>query len=246
MGRRVPPSRGRIQRRRPVGGPGGQRAGDPRPPRTAPGSVNRRRDRRAQVHRVPVAQRARRTRVWSNRPRIGASTNWGSGSYAWPVRSPGGSTSSGRADRVCEELAHRARRDGQPRGDPVALRGQSRPGPRSRGGGGAELGRAADSTARHLQRQDACWPICRGADAQAAREDSGQQGVYRETRSPPGAPCRRSSAPRAEDGYATTFEEYEDGLNAIAAPIRDHTGGSWPPSACPGPAYRLGKRLIAS
>ena len=41
------------------------------------------------------------------------------------------------------------------------------------------------------------------------------------------------------DGYATTYEEYEDGLNAIAAPVRDHTGAVVGAVSVSGPAYRL-------
>jgi DNA-binding IclR family transcriptional regulator len=41
------------------------------------------------------------------------------------------------------------------------------------------------------------------------------------------------------DGYASTVEEYEDGLNAIAAPVRDHTGGVVAAVSVSGPAYRL-------
>ena len=42
-----------------------------------------------------------------------------------------------------------------------------------------------------------------------------------------------------EDGFATTFEEYEDGLNAVAAPVRDHTGTVVAAVSVSGPAYRL-------
>jgi DNA-binding IclR family transcriptional regulator len=40
-------------------------------------------------------------------------------------------------------------------------------------------------------------------------------------------------------GFATTVEEYEDGLNAIAAPVRDHTGSVVAAVSVSGPAYRL-------
>ncbi|HEU0241077.1 MAG TPA: IclR family transcriptional regulator [Mycobacterium sp.] len=47
------------------------------------------------------------------------------------------------------------------------------------------------------------------------------------------------------DGYATTFEEYEDGLNAIAAPVRDQTGAVAGAVSVSGPAYRLDGSRIA-
>jgi DNA-binding IclR family transcriptional regulator len=44
-----------------------------------------------------------------------------------------------------------------------------------------------------------------------------------------------------EIGYALTVEEYEEGLNAIAAPIRDHTGDVVAAVSVSGPAYRFGE-----
>jgi DNA-binding IclR family transcriptional regulator len=41
------------------------------------------------------------------------------------------------------------------------------------------------------------------------------------------------------DGYASTFEEYEVGLNAVAVPVRDHTGGVVAAVSVSGPAFRL-------
>jgi DNA-binding IclR family transcriptional regulator len=46
------------------------------------------------------------------------------------------------------------------------------------------------------------------------------------------------------DGFATTFEEYEDGLNAVAAPVRDHTGTVVAAVSVSGPAYRLDETRI--
>lgn len=43
------------------------------------------------------------------------------------------------------------------------------------------------------------------------------------------------------EGYTTTFEEYEEGLNAIAVPVRDHTGAVVGAISVSGPAYRLDK-----
>jgi DNA-binding IclR family transcriptional regulator len=42
-----------------------------------------------------------------------------------------------------------------------------------------------------------------------------------------------------EDGYATTVEEYEEGLNAIAAPVRSHHGEVIAAVSISGPAYRF-------
>lgn len=40
-------------------------------------------------------------------------------------------------------------------------------------------------------------------------------------------------------GYAYAVEEFEEGLNAVAAPVRDHTGGVVAAISAAGPAYRL-------
>jgi DNA-binding IclR family transcriptional regulator len=42
------------------------------------------------------------------------------------------------------------------------------------------------------------------------------------------------------DGFATTSEEYEEGLNAVAAPVLDHTGTVVAAVSVSGPAYRFG------
>lgn len=48
------------------------------------------------------------------------------------------------------------------------------------------------------------------------------------------------------NGYACTVEEYEDGLNAVAAPVRDHTGTVVAAVSVSGPAYRLDPARLAS
>src|SRR5260370_4522757 len=41
------------------------------------------------------------------------------------------------------------------------------------------------------------------------------------------------------DGYAFSVEELEEGLNAVAAPVRDHTGGVIAALSVSGPVYRF-------
>lgn len=43
----------------------------------------------------------------------------------------------------------------------------------------------------------------------------------------------------AQDGYASSIEELEEGLNAVAAPIRDHTGEVIAALSVSGPVYRF-------
>jgi DNA-binding IclR family transcriptional regulator len=43
----------------------------------------------------------------------------------------------------------------------------------------------------------------------------------------------------ARDGYASSIEELEEGLNAVAAPVRDHTGGVIAALSVSGPVYRF-------
>ena len=43
----------------------------------------------------------------------------------------------------------------------------------------------------------------------------------------------------ARDGYAFSVEELEQGLNAVAAPVRDHTGGVIASLSVSGPVYRF-------
>jgi DNA-binding IclR family transcriptional regulator len=48
-----------------------------------------------------------------------------------------------------------------------------------------------------------------------------------------------------EQGYAISQEELEDGLNAIAAPIYDHTGKAIAAASIAGPAYRVPPALFS-
>jgi DNA-binding IclR family transcriptional regulator len=48
------------------------------------------------------------------------------------------------------------------------------------------------------------------------------------------------------DGFATTSEEYEEGLNAVAAPVLDHTGTVVAAVSVSGPAYRLDARRMSA
>ena len=43
----------------------------------------------------------------------------------------------------------------------------------------------------------------------------------------------------AEQGYATTVGEYEDGLNALAVPVRDARGSVVAALSASGPSYRF-------
>jgi DNA-binding IclR family transcriptional regulator len=50
----------------------------------------------------------------------------------------------------------------------------------------------------------------------------------------------------ARDGYASAVEELEEGLNAIAAPVRDHTGAVVAALSVSGPAYRFDRQQLSN
>jgi DNA-binding IclR family transcriptional regulator len=66
-------------------------------------------------------------------------------------------------------------------------------------------------------------------------------GLARYTRATITAKTRleRELAASREAGYATTVEEYETGLNAMAAPVRDSSGAVVAAVSASGPAFRL-------
>lgn len=49
-----------------------------------------------------------------------------------------------------------------------------------------------------------------------------------------------------DDGFATTYEELEAGLNAVAVPVRDHSGEVVGAVSASGPAYRFHRARIES
>ena len=48
----------------------------------------------------------------------------------------------------------------------------------------------------------------------------------------------------ARDGYVCAVEEFEEGLNAIATPVRDHTGQVIAALSASGPAYRFTRQRL--
>lgn len=59
------------------------------------------------------------------------------------------------------------------------------------------------------------------------------------------AALERELAEVRERGWSTTVEEYEVGLNAVAAPVRDHTGTVVAAVSVSGPSYRLTRPSLA-
>ena len=140
---------------------------------------------------------------------------------------------------ILERAGRRVRRDGQHGGAALPLRRQRRPGARP-GGGGAQNWIAqltplhATSSGKvllaHLQPRRATPCSTRPAWPASPTTPSPPEGA------------RSAARDRARGaGYATTFEEYEDGLNAMAVPVRDHTGTVVGALSVSGPAYRLDK-----
>lgn len=60
------------------------------------------------------------------------------------------------------------------------------------------------------------------------------------------AALERELAEVREAGWARAVEELEEGLNAVAAPIRDHSGRVVAALSAAGPAYRLSEERLAA
>ena len=56
---------------------------------------------------------------------------------------------------------------------------------------------------------------------------------------------REELAKIRQKGYATTLEEFEEGLNAVAAPVRDYTGRVIAAVSVSGPSYRVSLERIS-
>ncbi|MBN9636293.1 MAG: IclR family transcriptional regulator [Actinobacteria bacterium] len=77
--------------------------------------------------------------------------------------------------------------------------------------------------------------------ADARRDLVAQAGLQRFTEHTITSPGKLEAQLRdvTQDGYVVSLEELEEGLNAVAAPIRDHVGGVIAALSVSGPAYRL-------
>ncbi len=77
--------------------------------------------------------------------------------------------------------------------------------------------------------------------ADARRDLVTQAGLQRFTEHTITSPGKLEAQLRdvTQDGYVVSLEELEEGLNAVAAPIRDHVGGVIAALSVSGPAYRL-------
>ena len=143
----------RVGCRRAIRGPGRAHPGDPGPPRHRRGQRGRAGHRRAQVDRVPSAQRSGAAGVGRTDPGTwkvpaGAGHSPVGQHRAGPSRpgrpGPAGVRATGAG----------VRRDGEPGRVALASCGQRRPVPRRRSHRRAQLGRPAHPVARHVQRQD--------------------------------------------------------------------------------------------
>ena len=183
-----------------------------------------RRDRRAQVDRLPAARRPGGARPG------GAGRDRGRYRLGFGILRLAGAM-AGRLDvtaRAVRSATSWPRELGETVNIAVLqvpLRDQRRPGARLGGGRGAQLGRPADPAARHLLRQGAAGPPA--SRRRATTCSRGRPGPRSPTRTiTAAARCStRSSTRCSRTGYAVTV----GGVRGRAAtrwpcPIRDHTG----------------------
>ncbi len=164
------------------------------------------------------------------RPRAGGTGRRSAGRYRLGAGDPAAGRRHDRAARpararsadLCDGAGREARGDGQRRGAHglVAINVHQ-----SDGGAvvdGRQLGGPADAAARDLVRQGAAGL----RPGRAAVPGGGPAArVHRGDDHRSGHPRKPSSPRPRQAGFAITVGELEDGLNAVAAPVRDHRRG---------------------
>ena len=95
----------------------------------------------------------------------------------------------------------------------------------------------AHADALHVQRQGAARVGRRGRPRAAC--SPGRSRRSRRTRSPTPRRCAPSSSSVRTRGYAQAVEEFEEGLNAVAAPVRQADGRVIAALGVSGPAFRM-------
>ena len=149
------------------------------------------------------------------------------------------------AHPLLEDLAERTRETvnlGVLSGDAVVYVDQVIGDPRDRE---RELGGPAHASALHVQRQGAAGAHGTGGARSIARPSVGA--ARRRPRSWIPVRCsRRSSQEIKTRGYAQTMEELEEGLNAVAAPVRQADGEVVAALSVRGPAFRMRARRSAA
>lgn len=134
------------------------------------------------------------------------------------------------------------RRDRQHRRRAVPLRHQPRPGARPGGRDRAQLG----GPAHPLHATSSGKVLLAHLDERRRERLIAAAGLERFTPATvtDAGELRRQLAEALRQGYAVTVEEYEIGLNAIAAPIRSHEGEVVAAVSASGPAYRFSEERM--
>ena len=158
----------------------------------------------------------------------------GPASCGWPAPWPAGWTSPARARRSVSELAASSARRSMSRVRQATSRStctrRRRPAAVTATAGSA--GRRRCTRPRPAR---CCSPIATRRSAGPA-SSAELPAFTRRHGHRPGACSMPSSTAADATGYATTVGELEDGLNAVAAPIRGPTARWWPRCRSPGPA----------
>src|SRR5699024_3814623 len=223
-----------------VGRSGGHDPQTPRRRRGADGERGGRAVGRARVHRFPPRERP-----------AGARSRGALGELGGPAAGRGTAAPRGRHGlparyrHLRPTRVRRPRRAGggnDERGDPRWGGGDQRvPGAGPGHRGDAELGGPADPAARDLLGKAllAFLPAERRAEILA-----GPLTAFTGVTHTDDAALERELAQVREAGWARAVEELEEGLNAVAAPIRDHSGRVVAALRAAGPAYRLGEERL--